>query len=389
MDRAKTRTRTLGSLAVTILLASACAGPSGAPPNASTGGAPPAASSGEAVTSQPGTPVPGVAVAAGALTGAGSTFINPLMSKWSKEYNTLHSNVTINYQSIGSGGGIQQFLAKTISFGASDAPLNDDQFNQAGGATAALHVPATMGSEAITYNLQGVQSMKLTGDVLANIYLGAVTRWNDPAIAQLNGGVNLPNTAIAVVHRSDGSGTTDIFTDYLSKISPDWKSRVGRGTSVNWPTGIGGQGNEGVTNQVKLTNGGLGYVELAYALANNLPYAQMKNHDGNFVNPTIDTTAAAASTIASSLPDDLRYSITDASGAQAYPIAGTTWLLVYKDQSDPNAGRTLGQFAWWAIHDGQSFSKDLNYAALPPELAKRSEDQLKKMQCGSGPCAQL
>ena len=212
----------------------------------------------------------------------------------------MYPNVTINYQSIGSGGGIQQFLAKTVNFGASDAPLTDDQFQQAGGPTAALHIPMTLGSEAIMYNLPGVTSMMLTGDVLAQIYLGTITNWNDPAIAALNPGVSLPDTAIAVVHRSDGSGTTDIFTDYLSKISPDWMSQVGRGTSVNWPTGIGGQGNEGVTNQVSLTEGGIGYVELAYAIANNLPYAQMQNADGNFVAPTVETTSAAAATIAGS-----------------------------------------------------------------------------------------
>lgn len=327
-------------------------------------------------------------VTPGSLTGAGSTFINPLMSRWSKQYNAMYPAVTINYQSIGSGGGIQQFLARTVNFGASDAPLTDDQFQQAGGPEAALHVPVTLGSEAITYNLSGVNTLNLTGDLLAQIYIGTITNWNDPSIVALNPGVGLPDTPIAVVHRSDGSGTTDIFTDYLSKVSPDWKSEVGRGTSVNWPTGIGGQGNEGVTNQVTLTDGGIGYVELAYAIANGLPYAQVQNHDGNFVSPATDTTSAAAATIASSLPDDLRYSMTDAPGAQAYPIAGTTWLLVYVDQSDANAGRTLAEFAWWAITDGQAFANDLNYAQLPTELAQRSEAQIKKMQCGGSPCLQ-
>jgi phosphate transport system substrate-binding protein len=294
--------------------------------------------------------------------------------------------VTINYQAIGSGGGIQRFLAGAVNFGASDAPLTDEQFQLAGGPSVALHVPVTLGSEAIAYNLPRVNSLALTGDVLAQIYLGTITTWNDPSIAGLNPGVNLPELPIAVVHRSDGSGTTDIFTDYLSKVSPDWSSQVGRGTSVNWPTGVGGQGNDGVANEVLLTEGGIGYVELAFAIANGMAYAQIRNHDGTFVAPGVDTTNAAAANIATSLPDDLRYSMTNAPGAQAYPIAGTTWLLVYANQADPDAGRALAQFAWWAIHDGQQYAIDLNYAGLPLELARRSEAQIRKMQCGASAC---
>ena len=309
------------------------------------------------------------------------------MSKWSKEYHQQHADVSINYQSIGSGGGIQQFLAKTITFGASDAPLTDEQFQRAGGPEKALHIPATMGSEAIIYNLPGVTtSIKLAPDILADMYLGTLTKWNDSRITALNPGISLPDLSIGVVHRSDGSGTTDIFTDYLSKVSDEWKTKVGRGTSVNWPTGIGGQGNEGVTNQVKLTNGGIGYVELAYAKVNKLVYALLKNHDGNFVEPSPETTSAAAAQLATSLPSDLRYSITDSPGANAYPIAGTTWFLVYLDQTDPGKGKTLASFIWWAIHDGQALGKDLFYAPLPPELVTRCEEQIAKMQCGGAAC---
>ena len=232
--------------------------------------------------------------ASGSLTGAGSTFINPLMSQWSKQYNTMYPNVTINYQSIGSGGGIQQFLAKTVNFGASDAPLTDDQFQQAGGPTVALHIPMTLGSEAVTYNLPGVTSMMLTGDVLAKIYLGTITNWNDPA----HRGAQSRRQPAGYRHRRGapiGRQRHDRhFHRLLEQSQSRLESQVGRGTSVNWPTGIGGQGNEGVTNQVKLTEGGIGYVELAYAIANSLPYAQMQNADGNFVAPTVETTTAAA-----------------------------------------------------------------------------------------------
>jgi phosphate transport system substrate-binding protein len=322
------------------------------------------------------------------LTGAGSTFVNPIMSKWTQQYNTLYPGVKINYQSIGSGGGRQQFLAKTVDFGASDAPLSDAQFAQAGGADNALHIPIAMGGVVLAYNLPGVTTqLKLDGTTIANIYLLNITTWNDPAIAALNPGVSLPNSPIAVVHRSEGSGTTDIFTDYLSKVSPDWKSKVGRGTSVQWPGGIGAQGNEGVTNQVKLTQGGIGYIELGYAKSNNLPYALLKNQAGNFVDATASNVAQAAdSLINSSIPADLRYSITNAPGDNSYPIAGTTWILAYANQTDANKGKIVAYFLWWASHDGQSFADGLSYAPLPRSIVQRVEAQIMKLNCGGAKC---
>jgi phosphate transport system substrate-binding protein len=354
-----------------------------AAPTTSTAETPTSAAQGTATTGQ--VNYPG---GSATLTGAGSTFINPLMSKWTQEYNKRYPGVKINYQSIGSGGGRQQFLAKTVDVGLTDAPLTDDQFAQAGGPTKALHIPVTMGGEVLAYNLSDVTTqLKLDGPTIANIYLLNVKTWNDPAIAALNPGVSLPNTAIAVVHRSDGSGTTDIFTDYLSKVSPDWKTKVGRGTSVQWPGGIGAQGNEGVTNQVKLTKGSIGYIELAYAKQNNVPYAQLKNKAGKFLDATPDTVSAAAASIAEgSIPDDLRYSITDAPGDNAYGIAGTTWALVYTDQKDANKGKVLAYFIWWTTHEGQQLGEDLLYAPLPQSLVARDEAQIKKMMCGASNC---
>lgn len=322
------------------------------------------------------------------LTGAGSTFINPLLSRWTQEYNKLYSGVKINYQSIGSGGGRQQFIAKTVDFGATDAPLTDDQFNQAGGPNNTLHIPLAMGGVVMAYNLAGVTAqLKLDGPTIANIYLLNIKTWNDPAIAALNPGVSLPNTTIAVVHRSEGSGTTDIFTDYLSKVSPDWKSKVGRGTSVQWPGGIGAQGNEGVTNQVKLTQGSIGYIELSYAKNNNLPYTLVKNQAGNFVDATASNVSDAAdSLINTSIPADLRYSLTNAPGAKSYPIAGTTWVLVYANQPDANKGKILAYFLWWSSHNGQDFSDQLFYAPLPRSIVQRVEVQIRKMKCGGGNC---
>jgi phosphate transport system substrate-binding protein len=324
----------------------------------------------------------------GTLTGAGSTFVNPIMSKWSKEYNTLNPQVKINYQSIGSGGGRQQFIAKTVDFGASDAPLSDAQLQQAGGADQVLHIPVVMGAVVIAYNLPTLSGTPLnfSPDTIAGIYLGTITNWNDPKIAADNAGVTLPDVPIIVAHRSEGSGTTDIFTDYLSKVSPEWKSKVGRGTSVQWPVGIGGQGNEGVTNTVKNSAGGIGYIELAYAKQNKIAYGKVKNASGNFVEPTAETTTNAAAGLADSLPADLRYSITNAPGPQAYPISGTTWMLVYKAQPDANKGKLVAQFANWAVHDGQKYGADLDYAALPAILVQKVEAQLQSMTCGGGAC---
>lgn len=324
----------------------------------------------------------------GSLTGAGSTFVNPLMSKWSKEYHTLHPNVEINYQSIGSGGGRQQFLAKTVAFGASDAPLTDDQITQAGGPGNVVHIPVTQGSVVIAYNLPGVpKQVRFSPDTIADIFLGTIKMWNDPKIAADNAGLSLPAWPVLVVHRSEGSGTTDIFTDYLSKVSSDWKAKVGRGSSVQWPAGIGGQGNEGVANQIRNTRGGIGYIEFAYAKQNNLPYGAVKNQAGNYVEPYPASVTAAAASM-SDLPADLRFSITNQPGAQAYPIAGTTWVLLYKNQLNTDQGKLTASFVEWAITDGQKYATDLDYAVLAKNLVQKSQTALRTVTCSGKPCLQ-
>jgi len=325
----------------------------------------------------------------GSLTGTGSTAVVPTMSKWATEYNKLYPGVKVNYQGTGSGNGRTQFLAKTVDFAGTDAFLSDKQFAQAGGPTAALHIPITMWGVTIPYNVPGVTArLKLDGPTLANIYLGHITNWNDPAIAALNSGVALPDLPIAVVHRSDGSGTTFNFTDYLNKVSPEWQSTVGSNTVVNWPLGIGGQGSDGVTQLVKQTEGAIGYVEVSYATQNNIPYALLKNQAGNFVDASsANVSAAAENLINTSIPADLRYSVTNAPGANSYPIAATTWLLVYADQTqDPNKGELLAYFLWWASHEGQAFSDALGYAPLPPSIVQRVEQQIHLMNCGATKC---
>ncbi len=313
-------------------------------------------------------------VAATALTGAGATFPYPLYSKWFDVYQQK-TGVKINYQSIGSGGGIQQITQRTVDFGASDAPMTDEQLAAAPGPL--LHIPTVIGAVVVTYNVPGIgPGLKLTPEALASVFLGEAQKWNDPRIAQSNPGMSLPATDIAVVHRSDGSGTTNIFTDYLSAVSATWKSRVGKGTSVDWPVGLGGKGNEGVTGQVQQTPGAIGYVELAYAVQNKLPVASLQNQAGKFVDPTIESTTAAAAGAAASMPDDLRVSIVNAAGAQSYPIAGFTYLLVYREQADAAKGKTLVDFLWWALHDGQAFAKDLLYAPLPAEVVRKAEAKI-------------
>lgn len=322
----------------------------------------------------------------GSLTGAGSTFVNPLMSKWSKEYHTLHPNVEINYQSIGSGGGRQQFLAKTVAFGASDAPLTDEQLAQAGGVANVVHIPVTQGAVVIAYNLPGVsKQLQFSPESIAGIYLGTIRLWNDPKIAADNPGVSLPVKPVLVVHRSDGSGTTDVFTDYLSKVSAEWKSKVGRGTSVQWPVGIGGQGNEGVANQVENTQGGVGYIELAYARQNKIPYGSVKNRAGNYVDPDPKNVTNAAASF-KDIPADLRFSITDQLGPQAYPIAGSTWVLLYKNQQDVAQGKLATGFVEWAITDGQKYANELDYAVLAKSLVQKSQAALRTVMCGGKPC---
>jgi phosphate transport system substrate-binding protein len=316
------------------------------------------------------------------LTGAGATFPYPLYSKWFDVYER-QAGTRINYQSIGSGGGIQQITQRTVDFGASDAPMTDEQLRAAPGPL--LHIPTVLGAVVVTYNVPGVEpGLRLTPDVLADIFLGQVTRWDDARLAQANPDLALPDTAIAVVHRSDGSGTTNIFTDYLSVVSPAWQQRVGKGTSVNWPVGLGGKGNEGVTGQVKQTPGAIGYVELAYAAQNKLPYAAIRNQAGRFVEPALASTTAAAVGAAASMPEDLRVSIVNAPGEQSYPIAGFTYLLVYQQQADAAKGKALVDFLWWAIHDGEQYAQDLLYAPLPAEVVTRAEAKVRTITDAQG-----
>jgi phosphate transport system substrate-binding protein len=311
------------------------------------------------------------------MNGAGATFPYPIYSKWFDEYTKVDPEVRFNYQSIGSGGGIKQVTSRTVDFGATDGPMTDEQLKQAPGEL--LHIPTVLGAVVATYNLPGAPKLKFTGDVLADIFLGKITKWNDAKITALNPGATLPDQPIVVVHRSDGSGTTYIWVDYLSKISPEWQQKVGKGTSVNWPVGLGGKGNEGVSGQVKGQPGALGYVELAYAVKNNLPVASIKNANGKFVEPTIATTTAAATGAAKSMPDDFRVSLTNAPGDDAYPVASFTWLLVYKDQPNEAKGRALAKFLWWMSHDGQKYADDLLYAPLPAPVVKQIEGKVKQI----------
>src|SRR5690349_5731033 len=309
------------------------------------------------------------------INGAGATFPYPIYSKWFDEYTKVDPEVRFNYQSIGSGGGIKQISSRTVDFGASDGPMTDEQLKQA--PAELLHIPTVLGAVVATYNLPNAPKLKFTGDVLADVFLGKITKWNDARIAALNAGVALPDQPIVVAHRSDGSGTTYIWVDYLSKVSPEWQQKVGKGTSVNWPVGLGGKGNEGVSGQVKNTPGALGYVELAYAVKNKLPVASVKNAAGKFIEPTIASTTAAAAGAAKSMPDDFRVSLTNAPGDEAYPIASFTWLLVYKDQPNEVKGRAVAKFLWWMSHEGQRYADDLLYAPLPQAVVKQIEAKIK------------
>ena len=301
------------------------------------------------------------------INGAGATFPYPIYSKWFDEYAKVDPSVRFNYQSIGSGGGQKQILAQTVDFGASDGPMSDDNLAKAPGKL--LHIPTVAGADAVAYNLPGNPALKLDADAIAGIFLGQIKKWNDPKITALNPGATLPDQEILVVHRSDGSGTTYIWTDYLSKISPEWKTKVGTNTSVNWPTGIGGKGNEGVAGQIKQTPGALGYVELIYAVQNKMPYADVKNSAGNFVKPSLESVTAALAT--ADIPDDFRFSMTNAPGKDAYPIAGATWLLVYQQQKDATKGKKLVEFLKWALTDGEKMAQDLQYAPLPESVQQR------------------
>src|SRR6516164_5946510 len=324
-------------------------------------------------------------LAAGSLsiTGAGATFPYPMYSKWFDEYHKKNPAVEINYQSIGSGGGIKQVTEGTVDFGATDGPMNDDQLKafQDKHGCAVLHFPTVLGAVVPTYNIPGVTaSLNFTPEALAGIYLGKVTKWNDPAIAGPNKGVSLPANDIVVVHRSDGSGTTYVFTDYLSKVSDEWKNKVGRATSVNWPVGLGGKGNEGVTGLIKQTPNAIGYVELIYAAQNNIPYGAVKNSSGAFLKADLSSVSAAAASVAKEMPDDFRVSITNAPGKTAYPISSFTWLLIPAKIDDTGKRDAIKGFLKWMLSDGQGNAEALSYAKLPKEVVQKEEKAINNIQ---------
>lgn len=312
------------------------------------------------------------------INGAGATFPYPLYSKWFSEYAKVDKSVKFNYQSIGSGGGIKQITAQTVDFGASDKFLSDQELQAAPGKL--LHIPTVMGAVVVTYNLPGIRSgIKLNSEDVANIYLGKITMWNDPRIADDNKGINLPAKPIVVVHRSDGSGTTNIFTDYLAGVNAEWAKKVGKGASVKWPIGLGGKGNEGVAGQIKTTSYSIGYVELAYAFENKLPYASLKNQAGVFVEPSIKSTSAAAAAL-KNMPADYRISLVNQPGKDAYPVVGFTWLLVYEKQKDPVKGKKLVEFLNWSMTKGQKMAAPMLYAPLPESVVKMVQKTVKSIK---------
>ena len=312
------------------------------------------------------------------VNGAGATFPYPLYSKWFSEYAKIDPSVKFNYQSIGSGGGIKQITAQTVDFGASDKFLSDAELKAAPGKL--LHIPTVMGAVVVTYNLPGIaKGLKLNSEDVANIFLGKITKWNDKRIADDNPGLNLPDKAIIVVHRSDGSGTTSIFTDYLSGVNSEWSQKVGKGASVKWPVGLGGKGNEGVAGQIKTTQYTIGYVELAYAFENKLPFATLKNKAGSWVEPSIQTTSAAAAAAIKNMPADYRISLVNQPAKDAYPIVGFTWLLVYQDQKDKVKGKKIAEFLNWSLHKGQKMAAPMLYAPLPESVLKMVEKTIKSI----------
>jgi phosphate transport system substrate-binding protein len=312
------------------------------------------------------------------LNGAGATFPYPMYSKWFSEYHKAHPDVEINYQSIGSGGGIRQVLAGTVDFGASDGPMSDEQLSQA--KSKILHVPTVLGAVVPAYNVPGVSGeIRFTPEALAGIFLGKISSWNDKAIASVNPGVKLPSDSIVVVHRSDGSGTTFIFTDYLSKVSSDWNNQVGKGTSVKWPVGLGGKGNEGVAGMIRQVQGSIGYIELIYAVQNNIPYGLVKNAAGTFLKASLDGVTAAAASV-KSMPADFRVSITNAPGKDAYPISSFTWLLIPAQSKDASKGKILADFLNWMVDDGQKMTAELTYAPLPGSVASKVKDEIKQVR---------
>jgi phosphate transport system substrate-binding protein len=312
------------------------------------------------------------------LNGAGATFPYPMYSKWFSEYHKAHPDIEINYQSIGSGGGIRQVLAGTVDFGASDGPMTDEQLAQA--KTKILHVPTVLGADVPAYNIPGVTAeLKFTPEALAGIFLGKITNWNDKAIASANPDVKLPNDQIIVIHRSDGSGTTYIWTDYLSKVSPEWQSQVGKGTSVKWPVGLGGKGNEGVAGMIRQMQGSIGYIELIYAIENKIPYGIVRNAAGNFVKASLESVTAAAASVPK-MPADFRVSITNAPGKDAYPISSFTWLLIPAQSRDAAKGKILSDLLNWIVTDGQKMTAELAYAPLPPSVAAKVKDEIKQVR---------
>ena len=313
------------------------------------------------------------------INGAGATFPNPIYSKWFSEYNKLKPNVRINYQPIGSGGGIRQVTAQTVFFGATDGPMTQEQILAAPGKL--LHLPTVLGADVPVYNLPGVSGeLKFSGIALADIFLGKITKWNDPALVKLNPAAKLPATDITVVHRSDGSGTTYIWVDFLAKVSPEWKKRVGVATSVNWPTGVGGKGNEGVAGLVQQVPGSIGYVELIYALQNKIAYGSVQNLAGEFMRASVQSVTAAAAGAAAKMPADFRVSITNAEGKGAYPISSFTWLLLYENPKDKAQSKVMVEFMKWALTDGQKYATELGYAPLPPEVVKMEMAALAKIR---------
>lgn len=347
------------ALSATVALVAGCSSPQSQTP-------------GQPTTNQTTAPTSAIS-----LTGAGSTFIYPILSKWIDVYHTK-TGIEINYQSVGSGAGINQIKSQTIDFGATDAPLNDADLKTM--PKKVLQIPAVAGAEAVSYNLPSVkQPLKLDGMVLADMFLGNIKKWNDPKIAALNAGVTLPELPVTISHRSDGSGTTYIFTSYLSAVSPQWNSTVGAGKSVSWPVGIGGKGNSGVAGVIKQTPGAIGYVELAYAKQNKLSFALLKNRSGKFVAPTVDATTAAIAGSIDALKQDIRSPIINAPGDAAYPIAGMTYVLAYQDTGNADKGSEIKKFLKWAISDGQKMSKELYYAPLPPAVVAINEDNVEKI----------
>jgi phosphate transport system substrate-binding protein len=315
------------------------------------------------------------AIAQTTLNGAGATFPYPMYSKWFSEYHKLHPDIQINYQSIGSGGGIRQVINGTVDFGASDGPMTDDMLAEA--KVKILHMPTVLGADVPAYNVPGVTGeLKFTPEALTGIFLGKITKWNDKALTGVNPGVNLPDRDIIVVHRSDGSGTTYIWTDYLSKVSTEWQSQVGKGTSVKWPIGLGGKGNEGVAGSIRQLQGAIGYVELIYAVQNNITYGAVRNSAGNFVKASLESVTAAAAS-APKMPADFRVSITNAPGKDAYPISSFTWLLIPEQSKDPAKGKILADFLNWMVTDGQKMTAALSYAPLPEGVVEKEKDAIK------------